>query len=105
MSQRIRKNITFLQLLLSTHRPQKKALLNTISTDQVKAIGEIALNILHGVIPLTAKQKKLLSRYKDTIRVIGHKKKSQRRKKTVLVKNIKALELLLKSVEPILKSL
>lgn len=105
MSQRIRKNITFLKLLLSTHRSQKKALLNTISSEQLKAIGEIALNILHGVIPLTAYQKKVLSRYKDAIRLIGHKSKSQKRKKTALVKNIKGLEALLKSVEPLLKSL
>jgi len=105
MSQRIRRNINFLQLLLSTHRAQKKALLNTINSEQLKAIGEIALNILHGIIPLTSPQKKVLSRYRDAIRSIAHKQHSLKREKTTLVKHIKALEVLLKSVGPLLKSL
>lgn len=105
MSQRIKKNISFLQLLLNTHKSQKKALLDTISTEQLKTIGEIALNILHGVLPLSANQKKALSRYRNAIRLIGQKGASQRRKKSTLVKNIKVVELLLKSVEPLMKSL
>ena len=105
MSQRIRKNISYLQLLLSTHRSQQRALLNTISPEQLNTLGEIALNILHGVIPLTKIQKKALTRYRNAVRVIGHKNRSQRSKKAVLLKNIKALVVLLKSAEPLLKSL
>ena len=103
MKQRIKKNIAYLQLLRSTHRIQQKALLNTISPEQLKAIGEIALNILHGIIPLTPSQKKALTFYKKTLRVIGKKTGGRNRKKVTLLKNIKALEVLLKAVEPLLK--
>ena len=86
MSQRLKKHIAYLQLLLITHRSQQKALLNTINLEQLKAISEIALNILHGVIPLTASQKKVLSRYRNIIRLIGQKTGSQKRKKSLAKK-------------------
>ena len=105
MSQRIRKYITYLQLLHNTHRSQQKALLNTITLEQLKAISEIALNILHGVIPLKALQKKALTPYRKFIRMIGQKKGSLIKKKTILLKNIKALGVLLKSGEALLKTL
>lgn len=105
MSQRIRKNSIYLQLLLKTHKSQQKALLNSISPDQLKAISEIALNILHGGLPLSSSQKKRLTPYRKAIRLIGHKKSSQKSKKRTLIKNIKVLIILLKSAETILKSL
>lgn len=103
MSQRIKKNKTYLQLLIGTHKAQQKALLSTISLEQLKAISEIALNILHGTLPLTASLKKVLTRHRNIIRLLGGKKTSQKKKKNCLLKNIKALGVLLKSVEPLLK--
>lgn len=105
MSQRVRKNSVYLQLLLRTHKSQQKALLNTISPDQLKAIGEIALNILHGGLHLSPSQLKGLTPYKKVIRLIGHKKSSQKSKKRILLKNIKALKTLLKYTINIIKSL
>lgn len=103
MSQRVKKNKTYLQLLIGTHQAQQKALLSTISLEQLKAISEIALNILHGALPLTVSQKKVLNRHRNIIRLLGGKKTGQRRKKIVLLRNIKALGVLLKVVEPLLK--
>lgn len=105
MSRTIKQNISYLRLLPNTRRSQRKALVKTVTLEQLRAIGEIALNILHGVIPLSSSQKKGLSRYRSVIRLIGQKNVSRRRKKVALLKNTKALELLLKAVEPLLKSL
>lgn len=102
MSQRVKKNKSYLKLLIDTHTAQQKALLRTISTEQLKAISEIALNTLHGTLTLTASQKRTLSPYKKIIRLLGEKKANQRRKKLSLIKNIKALRALLKLVEPLL---
>lgn len=105
MSQRIKKNIIYLQLLLNTHRSQQKALLNSISVDQFSSISEIALNILEGVVPISSTQKKALSRHKKFIRLIGQEKGSYSRKKSLLLKNVTALTVLLKTITPLLKSL
>lgn len=105
MSQRIRKNIHFLLLLRDTHKAQQRVLLRTISSEQLKAIGEIALNILEGVIPLRPSQKGVLSRYKNAIRLIGQKSVSDKRKKATLLKNSKVLGILINTVTPLLKSL
>lgn len=102
MSQRLKKNKTYLRLLLEAHKAQQKALLRTINVEQLKTIGEIALNILGGVVPLTPSQKKALTRYRNIVRLLADKKTSQRKKKISLEKNIKALKILLKVVEPFL---
>jgi hypothetical protein len=104
MSQRVRKNTEYLRLLTYTHRAQQIALVKSISSEQLKTICEIALNILEGIIPLKPSQKSVLSRYKNFIRLIGQKKGSQSSKKASLLKNIKALAVLLKSALPLFKS-
>jgi hypothetical protein len=48
------------------------------------AVCECSLNLLKGVIPLTPRQKRMLSRYKTHLRALTNKKVSKKRKKRYL---------------------
>lgn len=61
MSSRIRDNLAFLRLLLTTHVSQQKALLDSISESQANLISELLFNLLF-VLPLNDKQQKALRR-------------------------------------------
>ena len=63
----------------------KKAIIKHAPTDLVTAISEIVLNLIKGVIKLTAHQKKRLSRYKKELLALAKKKVSLGKKRKILV--------------------
>jgi hypothetical protein len=105
MSKLLKGNAYFLHLMSdkSTSKIQVKALLQTISKDQLNALTEIAFNILKGNIPLTENQKKKLRQHRPSLRILGVKKNSANRRKAVLKPFL--VVTVLKIVSPVLKSL
>ena len=71
MSDRIRDNSSFLRLLLTTHSSQQKALLDTLSDEQVDLLSEVIYNILYTVpIPNNTRKKLQRKKYlKDIARI------------------------------------
>ena len=63
----------------------KKAIIKHAPTDLVTAISEIVLNLIKGVIKLTAHQKKRLSRYKKELLALAKKKVPLGKKRKILV--------------------
>ena len=63
----------------------KKAIIQHAPTELVTAISEIVLNLIKGVIKLTASQKKRLSRYKKDLLALAKKKLLIGRKRKILV--------------------
>ena len=58
-------------LLLTKSKPgAAKKILKNANRDLIKAISEIALNMLNGVVPLTLDQKKQMHRHKNSMRLI-----------------------------------
>lgn len=58
-------------LLLSKSKPgAAKKILKNANRDLIKAISEIALNMLNGVVPLTLDKKKQMHRHKNSMRLI-----------------------------------
>ena len=85
MSSLVKRALPHLKLLAEAKPELKKAIIKHASADVVKAISEIALNMLKGVIKLTPKQKQRLSRYKKEFRSLGKKGISVNRKRKLLV--------------------
>lgn len=98
MNSLIKTQIHFLRLLLSTSTKQQMALIKTIQPSQMKAIVQIAYNVLHGYRLLSNKNKKTLQTHKLVIRRFISKGLSYEKRRSLLVKYLKHILLLLQVV-------
>lgn len=76
MSQRMRNNLDLLNVLARSNKKQRKAILQNCHVDLVKCLAEISLNLVRGVIPINASQKKKLKRYRRVLHALADKKVS-----------------------------
>ena len=105
MSKLVKKHTSYLRLFSdTTSKLQRQALLDTITDDQLRALSEVTINLLQGILPITAAQKEKLGKYKKLLRLIGDPSVSLKKKKISLRRQAKAVALLLTSVEPALKT-
>ena len=81
MSAIVRRALPLLKVLVDARPKLKKAIIKHAPTELVTAISEIVLNLIKGVIKLTAQQKKRLSRYKKELLALAKKKVSLGKKK------------------------
>ena len=106
MSKNLRQNRYFLHFLQEAKSlPQKKALLQSVTTEQLKVLTEIIYNLLHSDFPLSKKQLESLRKHKKVLRFLGNKSNSNQRKKHLLKKSVTVIDLVLKIVSPLLNSL
>ena len=82
MSPHVKENIHFFQLLLNTHKPQKKALLLTISNPQLDFLSELLHNIVF-TLPAGDKQHNKLQKRKYLTDIANIKRSSSFRKQRV----------------------
>ena len=85
MSAVVKRALPLLKVLADAKPKLKKAIIQHAPTELVTAISEIVLNLIKGVIKLTASQKKSLSRYKKDLLALAKKKLSIGKKKKILV--------------------
>ena len=85
MSAVVKRALPLLKVLVDATSKLKKAIIKHAPTDLVTAISEIVLNLIKGVIKLTAHQKKRLSRYKKELLALAKKKVSLGKKRKILV--------------------
>ena len=85
MSAVVKRALPLLQVLVGATPKLKKAIIKHAPADLVTAISEIVLNLIKGVIKLTADQKKRLSRYKKELLALAKKKVSLGKKRKILV--------------------
>ena len=105
MSTLVKKHWCYFQLLMSTtSKLQRRQLVDTITNDQLRALIQIVVNLLQNIIPLTPSKKTHLKKHRKVIRQIGESSISLKKKKELLCKQSSAIALLLKSVEPALRS-
>ena len=85
MSKVIKDAEAYVKLFLQTSsHSQRKALLDTITNDQIKALCEITHNFLRGNIPLDKKKLAPLKKQKAFIRSLGNPKISLKEKISLL---------------------
>ena len=100
----LKKNLDFLKAFRGMSEEQQLLVLRNATKEQVKVIGDIAINILRKNIRLTAKDKKRLIKYKDFIRVIGVTETSQsNRLQTVRDNPRGAIELILTTLQKLIR--
>ena len=71
MMQLIIQERHFLLLFVQTTPSQRKALLQTITRQQLRALSQIAHNIVKSMIQLTATEKKTLKRERRLLHILG----------------------------------
>ena len=84
MSDYVKRALPLLQVIAKSKPKIRNAIIEHGPGDLIKAISEIVLNVLKGVIKLTARQKKRLVRYKNKLRALSSNKVSQKIKKKFL---------------------
>ncbi len=103
MSKPMRRSLLYLQIMAVCKPKLRKMLIAHAPSDVIMAICECSLNVLKGVIPMTPRQKRMLSRYKTHLRALANKKVSQKRKRRYL--NQKGGGLLTTVLPPVLSVL
>lgn len=76
----------FLEHFVRVGLKQRKAILQTISGVQLKAIGEIIHNVLKGNVPLSSEQEDYLKKHRSVLYVIADRKLRPNLKRQVLEK-------------------
>lgn len=99
MSRLLEDQVHFLQLLRTTKKDQRKALLKTIDKSQLKALSEIAHNVIKGTIDLSTSDKVKLKRYKKILSILGRKSSTRRERLKALQRGTSAVVHLLDVVE------
>lgn len=102
MSNILQRNGAFIRLLYECPPRQRKSLIQYITDDQLRALSQIALNVLQGNVPITDSYKKKLKRYKDVIRSLASRQISKARKRRALLKFHTVVPLLIKPALPLL---
>ena len=85
MSAVVKRALPLLQTLAEAKPKFKKAIIKHASPELLKAISEIVLNMLKGIIPLSPQQKQRLSRYKNVFRALAKKGISAVKKRKLLI--------------------
>ena len=84
MSDYVKRALPLLQVIAKSKPKVRNAIIEHGPADLIKAISEIVLNVLKGVVKLTARQKKRLVRYKNKLRALSSNKVSQKVKRKFL---------------------
>ena len=103
MSSRLDANHHFISLLLETTTVQARALLYTLSEDQVLVLREIAHNL--NTLPLPVKVKKEVLKSEKLLTKLGTSKGSWKSKRILIENNYKKLSQLFITAKPLLKTL
>lgn len=88
----------FLNLLVTTHPLQKRALIDTASSKQLHLLCESILNIISGDITLDKETKSRLYKNKDLLEDILKRSTPKRRKQILLRNNLSLLEIIIKHI-------
>lgn len=90
-----KKYVVILEALYHFNDDQRRALLRRADVRLVKYICECALNILHGNVPLTKREKDRLEKHAAVLRKLVSSTSRFKSKRALLVKRCKILTLLL----------
>ena len=87
MTSRILKQPENLKLLHMCSPAQKKTLLKSANPALVHALCNCITNIIHKIIPISAKQKKELAKKKNVLRILSNSRTKTAKKKKLLVQH------------------
>ena len=97
----VEKAKTTLMLLANATPNAAKKIIESANRDVIKAISEISLNTLNGVLKLTPSQRLKLKRYKNVMRKISQKKIKMADRRKIIQRGRSLLPLLLRFALPL----
>jgi hypothetical protein len=77
----MRENADLLRVLAKSTPKLRRAILKCCHNELIKAICEVTLNVVKGLVPTNSQQKKKLRRFKKTLYALADKKISVKRKR------------------------
>ena len=84
---RLQRQRPFLKSILKqADRYKRQEMLEHANADQINAVSEMVLNLLKKNIPVDKQTTKKLKRYKTTLRQVGRRRNSLKRRRAQLVK-------------------
>lgn len=99
MNNLIKKESSFLRLLLSTTSQQQKAMIKTITPKQMKAVVQIAYNVLQGNRDVSGKDINKLTKHKLVIRRFISRGITCEKRSKLFLKYLDFILLLIKTVQ------
>lgn len=99
MNALIKKESGFLRLLLNTSSEQRKAMIKSITPSQMKAVVQIAYNVLQGNRDLPQRDINKLTRHKIVIRRFIDKKTTREKRVALFLKYLESILPLIKVIE------
>ena len=104
---RIKQHADFLRYASSAPLASRKHLIHNASAYEMNALCEVCKNIVQGNIPLSAAQKRKLSRHRSTLRTLSNRSVKVKRKKHLLLQKggLPLLPLLAPLITPLIASL
>lgn len=84
MTSLLKRNLHLLKTIRTGTPKLRKAVLKNCSNDLIKCLAECSHNVLEGNVPLPAKHRRPLLRYKKNVRLLGSRSTSLGRKRQIL---------------------
>ena len=84
MTERLQRNVPFLEILARGTPMQKKAILKGAGDDLCRCFAEICHNVLRGCLDLSKHETNKLKKHKTNIRTLGNEKVPFSRKKKIV---------------------
>ena len=83
---RVKRHLPFLKSILQeANRLKRQDLLKHANADQINALSEVVLNLLKNKIPITPPIMAKLRPHKSTLREVGRRKNSVKRRRELLI--------------------
>jgi len=105
MSSLVKTHWNFLQLLISTSYSQRRRLIDSITSGQLKAIVEIITNVLQKIVQIPTRFKPQLVTHRRVIRRIADQTIELASKRKLVSRHVRIIVILLKAVFGKLKKL
>ena len=104
MVELIRRQRHFIGLLSKSSPKQRKQLLKTISREQLKALSEIAHNVIKAILILSIREKEKLRKRKRLIHLLGNKTIGFKRKRNFICQHQRGILVFIETVLPHLQN-
>ena len=106
MSNLLKTNLSYIQLLAYTKsKPQREALIQTVTRDQVKTVIEITYNIINLNVPLGKKESRKLVKHITILKEIANRKNTLKKITKLIKSNHLIILLIVKAALPALQSI
>ena len=99
MNSLLKKEQPFLRLFVTASNEQKKALVKTITTSQMRAVIQIVYNIIRGRRNLSESNKRKVRHYKSVILRFIEKGKPLQIRRSILLKDLPIFVLLVQTIK------